>query len=130
MIIELILYISIGLLYNYLIYLGTETLYSNLDYIDKEHKKFITLIIFSILGISLSYIVNDKKKKYYNNTVSKGFYLGGILMLLISITSHWYDMSKTIKTFIISIIFYLLIKYSYSKNKKRKQKRKKYIIKY
>ena len=62
MIIELILYISIGLLYNYLIYLGTETLYSNLDYIDKENKKFITLIIFSILGISLSYIVNDKKK--------------------------------------------------------------------
>ena len=50
-------------------------------------------------------------------------------MLLISITSHWYDMSKTIKTFIIAILFYILIKYSYTKNKVKKKK-KKYIIKY
>tara|TARA_S200000501_G_C20635196_1_gene660741 strand:+ start:142 stop:531 length:390 start_codon:yes stop_codon:yes gene_type:complete len=129
MIIELILYILIGLLYNYLIYLGTETAYSNLDYTNKENKKFVTLIIFAILAISLSYIVNDKRHKYYNKTVSKGIYFGGILMVLISITSHWYDMSKTIKTFIIAILFYILIKYSYSKNKVKKKK-KKYIIKY
>ena len=129
MIIEVILNILIGLLYNYLIYLGTETAYSNLDYINKENKKFVTLIIFAILAISLSYIVNNKRKKYYNNTVSKGFYFGGILMFLISITSHWYDMSKTIKTFIIAILFYIIIKYSYSKNKVKKKK-KKYIIKY
>ena len=129
MIIELILYILIGLLYNYLIYLGTETAYSNLDYNNKENKKFVTLIIFAILAISLSYILNDKRHKYYNKTVSKGIYFGGILMVLISITSHWYDMSKTIKTFIISVLFYILIKYSYSKNKVNKKK-KKYIIKY
>jgi hypothetical protein len=128
MIIELILYISIGLLYNYLIYLGTETAYSHLEYYNKEDNKFITLIIFAVLAIILSYILNEKHRKLYNNTVSKGFYLGGILMLLISITSHWYDMSKTIKTSIISIIFYFLIKYSYNKNKKIKKK-KRYIIK-
>jgi putative flippase GtrA len=127
LIIEVIIYILIGITYNYLIYLGTESLYFELEGNIKEDKKFISFIIFSILGIVLSYILNEKKRKYYNKTVSNGFYLGGITMLFLSITKHWYNMSKSIKTFIVGILFYLLIRYCYKK-KETKKEQFKYII--
>tara|TARA_A100001015_G_C15033246_1_gene734509 strand:+ start:1957 stop:2310 length:354 start_codon:yes stop_codon:yes gene_type:complete len=117
MLIEVIIYLLIGITYNYLIYLGTESLYSELEGNIKEDKKFISFIIFSILGIVLSYILNDKKRKYYNKKVSNGFYFGGITMLFLSITKHWYNMSKSIKTFIVGVLFYLLIRYCYKKKK-------------
>ena len=132
MLIEVIIYLLIGITYNYLIYLGTESLYSELEGNIKEDKKFISFIIFSILGIVLSYILNDKKRKYYNKKVSNGFYFGGITMLFLSITKHWYNMSKSIKTFIVGVLFYLLIRYCYKKKNKKKNKKKKhfkYIIK-
>lgn len=126
MLIEGIKYILLGGTYNYLIYLVAESFYSELEGNIKEDKKFATFVIFSILGIILSYILNEKKNKFYNKTVSKGIYLGSVTMLFLSITKHWYNMSDSIKTFIVGILFYLLIRYCY---KDKKKENFKYIIK-
>ena len=126
---EAIVYIIIAIVFNYFTFQLMDTLFSHLQYEDRKDKKFTTLLVIGIIGMVLSKILADKNNRFYNNVAGIGFYLGGLFMIFIASTSHWYDMSKELRTFISGIGFCWLIWYCYKMFPKEKNKKDKKSIK-
>ena len=108
LIFEALVYIILAIVFNYFTFQLIDTLFSNLQYEERKDKKFITLLITGVIGMVLSKILKDKDNYYYNNVVSNGFYLGGLFMIFIASTSHWYEMNKELRTFISGIFFFMV----------------------
>ena len=121
-IIKYFVYVIISLIYNMLFYQVSLLNYNPATNEIDTDKKFITLIIGSIVGFILSKILYEKNTKINNDTLSFGLYYGSIIMFLFAIGDHWYDMSNEIKIFILfmSLVWFVVIIYKKFPNKKNK----------
>ena len=115
---DIILYSGIAIAYNLFVHNLASMTYEDLQYDEKQEGTLVLLVIFGIMGIAISKLFIEKKKKYKNSVVSKGLFYGGILLILTAIFSNWENMAEQIKFFIISIIFVYLIWYGYKKDVK------------
>ena len=121
-IIKYFVYVIISLIYNMLFYQVSLLNYNPATNEIDTDKKFITLIIGSVVGFILSKILYEKNTKINNDTLSFGLYYGSIIMFLFAIGDHWYDMSNEIKIFILfmSLVWFVIIIYKKFPNKKNK----------
>ena len=112
-IIKYFVYVIISLIYNMLFYQVSLLNYNPATNEIDTDKKFITLIIGSVVGFILSKILYEKNTKINNDTLSFGLYYGSIIMFLFAIGDHWYDMSNEIKIFILfmSLVWFVIIIY-------------------
>ena len=121
-IIKYFVYVIISLIYNMLFHQVSLLNYDPTTNEINTDKKFVTLIVGSVVGFILSKILYEKNTKINNDTLSFGLYYGSIIMFLFAIGDHWYDMSNEIKIFILfmSLVWFIIIIYKKFPNKKNK----------
>lgn len=120
-----VLYISVALLYNLLIHNLASISYRDLPYNEKLSNSTIMLILFGGIGILVSKLINERNKELRNSFVSKGLYLGGILLILTAIFANWDKITEEIKLLSIAGLLGGIIWYGYKRNKtilKKKEK--------
>ena len=120
---DIIIYISIALMYNILVHSLAATSYKDLQFKEKHINSIIMLILFGGIGILISKIINERNKDLQNSYVATGLYWGGILLLLTSIVASWNDLAEELKLIGIATIFGLLIWYGYNRDTKNLKKK-------
>ncbi|ARF09543.1 hypothetical protein Indivirus_1_166 [Indivirus ILV1] len=121
---DIVLYISVALLYNLLIHSLASISYRDLPYNEKLANSTIMLILFGGIGILISKLIDERNKELKNSFVSKGLYFGGILLIVTAIFANWDKITEEIKLFTIAGLLGGIIWYGYNKNKqelKRKE---------
>jgi Ca2+/Na+ antiporter len=126
--IDITLYLSIAIIYNLFVHNLASMSYKDLQYEDKQDKTIVMLIIFGIIGIAFSKLVIDKNNKYKNSIVSQGLYFGGILLILTAIFTNWQSLTEELKLLLISVVFGLIVWYSYNYTQSSEKQNKKRII--
>ena len=126
-ILKYFVYLVISIIYNLLFHQIGNINDENLSIQQIKDKKFIVLVVGSVVGIVLSKILYEKNTRINNDTLSNGLYMGSILMISYAIGDHWYDMNNEIKVFIlfVGLIWFTILIYKKFPNKKEKKKRKK-----
>ena len=111
--IDIILYVSIAIMYNLFVHNLASISYKDLQYEEKHQNTVVMLVLFGGIGILISKIMDDKNKKYKNSFVSKGLYYGGILLILTSLFANWESIAEEMKLFVVAGVFGCLIWYGY-----------------
>lgn len=114
---DIVLYISVALLYNLLIHNLASISYRDLPYNDKLANSTIMLILFGGIGILVSKLINERNKELKDSFVSKGLYWGGILLILTAIFANWDKITEEIKLLSIAGLLGGIIWYGYKRNK-------------
>jgi H+/Cl- antiporter ClcA len=109
---DIFIYISIAIIYNLFVHNLASITYEELQYDEKHDNTIIMLVIFGIAGIIVSRCIN-KNKKYNNKYAKNGLHYGGILLSLTALLSNWSDIGSEIRVLGFSVVFGLLIWYSY-----------------
>jgi undecaprenyl pyrophosphate phosphatase UppP len=110
-------YVIIATLYNIFIHLLTSRIYKNALYNEKYTSSVVFLIISGVVGIVISKIFMEHYKKYKNNVVSRGIYVGSIMLILTALFSTWDGVSDAFKLIIVGMALVFIIWCSYQKKK-------------
>jgi len=104
-------YLIISIIYNLLFHQIGNITDENASIQQIKDKKFIVLVVGSVVGIVLSKILFEKNTKINNDTLSNGLYMGSILMISYAIGDHWYDMNNEIKIFIlfVTLLWFIIL---------------------
>lgn len=111
--VDIILYVSIALMYNLFVHNLASVSYKDLQYEEKHQNTIVMLVLFGGIGILISKIMDDKNKKYKNSFVSKGLYYGGILLILTSLFANWESIAEELKLFVVAGVLGCLMWYGY-----------------
>ncbi|QKF94186.1 hypothetical protein QKU48_gp0728 [Fadolivirus algeromassiliense] len=111
--VDIILYVSIAIMYNLFVHNLASLSYKDLQYEEKHQNTIVMVILFGGIGILISKIMNDKHKKYKNSFVSKGLYYGGILLLTTALFANWETIAEEMKLLFFAGGLGLLIWYGY-----------------
>lgn len=114
---DIVLYISVALLYNLLIHNIASLTYKDLPYNEKVANITIMLILFGGIGILLSKLINERNKELKDSFVSKGLFWGGVLLIITAIFANWNKINEEVKLLSIAGLFGGLIWYGYKRNK-------------
>ena len=112
-IVDIVLYVSIAIMYNFFVHTLASISYKDLQYEEKHQNTVVMLVLFGGIGILISKIIDDKNKKYKNSFVSKGLYYGGILLILTSLFANWESIAEESKLFVVAGALGCLIWYGY-----------------
>ena len=115
--IDVVLYISVALLYNLLIHNLAVISYRDLPYNEKVINGTIMMILFGGIGILISKIINERNKDLKDSTVSKGLFWGGILLIITAIFANWGQIAEEVKLISIAGILGGIIWYGYNRDK-------------
>jgi Ca2+/Na+ antiporter len=118
LIIDIIVAVPIGLLYNLIIHKLCETLNVNLSYSQKIKNNLIIIISFSIIAFTIAYHTNKNKSLKY------GLYFGASLLFLHSAVYNWHSMNNDTKMIVAFFCLICLIWYSFSSNNKNNKNNK------
>lgn len=113
--IDILLYFGIAITYNILVHNFASMTYKDLQYKDKHQNTIIMLIIFGVLGILISKLMDEKYKSFKNSYVSNGLYYGGVLLILTAVFANWEFITTEMKFFFIIALFGILLWYSYKR---------------
>ena len=126
--VDIIIYVSIAIIYNFFVHNLASISYKDLQYEEKHQNTIVMLVLFGGIGILISKIMDDKNKKYKNSVVSKGLYYGGILLILTSLFANWDSIAQELKLFGVAGVLGCLVWYGYNRetteNKKKEEDRK------
>lgn len=114
---DVVLYISVALLYNLLIHNIASLSYKDLPYNEKVASTTIMLILFGGIGILLAKLINERNKELKDSFVSKGLFWGGILLIITAIFANWDKINEEVKLLSIAGLLGGLIWYGYRRNK-------------
>lgn len=115
--VDIIIYISIAIVYNLFVHTLASVSYKDLQYEEKHQNTIVMIILFGGIAILVSKIMDDRNKKFKNSYVSKGLYYGGILLLLTALCANWEDIAQETKLFVVAGILGFLIWYGYKREK-------------
>ena len=89
------LFSTIAALYNMLIHSVASFLYKDMQFEDKHNNTVAFIFIAGIIGIIIAKLIVDRNKNNY--LVSRGFYIGGIMLILTSVIVNWNHMAEEMK---------------------------------
>jgi uncharacterized membrane protein len=110
-------------MYNLFVHNLASVSYKDNQYEEKHQNTIIMLILFGGIGILISKIMDDKNKDLKNSFVSKGFYYGGIILIVTSIFANWESITEELKLFVVAGILGFLIWYGYNREKSLKNRK-------
>lgn len=113
--VDIILYVSIAIMYNLFVHNLASLSYKDLQYEEKHQNTIVMIILFGGIGILVSKIMNDKHKKYKNSFVSKGLYYGGILLIATALFANWETIVEEMRLLFFAGVLGLLIWYGYQR---------------
>jgi len=126
--VDVVIYVSIAIIYNLFVHNLASISYKDLQYEEKHQNTIVMLVLFGGIGVLISKIMDDKNKKYKNSVVSKGLYYGGILLILTSLVANWDSINEELKLFGVAGALGCLIWYGYNRetteNKKKEEEGK------
>ena len=99
--------VVVSIFYNIIIHYITNLTFLDLPFYEKNMKSANMLLLGGIIGLVISHLVLNKKKKY--NGVSKGFVVGGLLLLITSVLSSWNKISDDLAFWLLLLSFSGLI---------------------
>lgn len=99
--IDQIIKLTVAFSYNILTHTTISSIYQNMSYIQRHTYMINTMIISSIIGLILIKIMG------YDNIISKGIFIGSIMLVLTAILSSFY-IQDNIKLGLIAIMLFLI----------------------
>jgi low temperature requirement protein LtrA len=122
MIMDILLAIPIGIMYNMIVHKTGEIFNNDMSYKEKLQKNLLIVFGGGILGIILANLVFGENKKYKNNALRFGLYLGAGMLMCHSVMYNWKIMQNDTKFIVMIATLCMLIWYTYyrvSENKDR-----------
>ena len=115
---DIIIYVSIAIVYNLFVHNFASSSYKNCQYDEKHQNTIIMIVLFGAIGIIVAKMMekNNKNKKKQSN-IAKGLYYGGILLLLTALIANWDSVVEETRMFIAAGVLGCLIWYGYQKEK-------------
>ncbi len=122
-IVDIILYVSIALMYNIIVHNIASVAYKDQQYEEKHTNTIIMLILFGGIGIIISKLLTTKFPSYDNVYLNYGLYYGGILLILTAVFSNWNKITEEMKFIVLGLLFGVLIWFGYKKDSKEKKEK-------
>jgi hypothetical protein len=124
--IDAIIALPIGIIYNMLVHQIGEASDGNMEYNEKLQKNLLVTFVGAIVAFMLAYSFFSKGK-YKNRSVRFGLYLGTALLILHSIGYNWNILRNDTKIIVMCItlgilIWYTIVNVSHTEGKKKKVK--------
>lgn len=126
--IDIVLAIPIGLIYNILIHKLGDIFITNCEYNEKIQKEIFFCFGGGILGALIGkYVFGSNRLD--NRAVRYGFYFGTFLLMFYSVMYNWHILDNSTKflLMLLGLIGLILISYFYFGNKKQIKKNKKKV---
>jgi len=117
-IIDGIVSFSIAIIYNMFIHHFISMICKDLSYEEKYYRSLSFVFITGIFALIVSKIYVK------HNTVKKGLFYGGLLLIITGIFTNWTGMTEQLKLIVSGSILVGLIWYSHSKLDKEKKAKK------
>lgn len=112
---------SIAILYNLFIHHLVSIMFKDLDYETKINRGKIFLLIAGIAGTVIAKLVLKPTKDNKDSVVSKGFYYGGLILVITPLFLSWSTTTDDIKLIIVGLSLGGLVWYSNKVLKERNQ---------
>lgn len=104
----------IGLLYNMFFHQFANLYYKDQNFENRYNNTIVMLSFVGVLGIVIGKLY---LYKYFNDTMTNGIFLGGILLLISVIINTWKHMEGVTKLILIAALLAITIKYSHTNKK-------------
>lgn len=111
---DIIITITIAIMYNLLVHSIASAGFKDMQYSEKQQNTIIMMVIFGAIGVLVSKYL-EKKNKIQTN-ISKGLLYGGILLVIMAIMINWSDIASELRMFVIVLIFGIIVWYDYYRN--------------
>ena len=89
-------------------------IYKDAPYDEKFGNTLIFLFIAGVAGVVIGRVILDDNHKYQNSAVSKGLFIGGIMLIITSLFVNWDNMGDESRLLILGLLFGSIIWVAYN----------------
>ena len=125
LLIDLLVSIPIGIMYNMTIHKTGDIFSDNVDYNYKVQRNLLISFCGGIVGLMIAMFVFGQNSRFKNRSIRYGLYFGSILLLMHAIMYNWETLENNSKFVIMIISLFALILYVYNNFTETEEKSRK-----
>jgi len=110
---DIVLIGSIAIVFNFFIHSLASVTFKDLQFNERNTKTITMIIFFGIMALVITQFIIDRHKQYNNSIVSKGFKLGGLLLIFTALFANWNSVQDELKLFLMGAALATIIWYCY-----------------